>query len=70
MKLLTRKVLSFSFFPFSFFLLLFFPDHGFVFVTHAMMRHFPNVDNTRNVREMPFWFKYIDIAMCCFRLCE
>ena len=52
MKLLTRKVLSFSFFHFFFF---FFSSLTMVLcLSHAMMRHFPNVETTKNVREMPF----------------
>lgn len=55
MKLLTRKVLSFSFFPVFFLFFFFFSSLTMVLcLSHAMMRHFPNVETTKNVREMSF----------------
>lgn len=62
MKLLTRKVLSFSFFlPLFFF---FFSFLNLVLcLSHVMMRHFLNVEKTAFFGG----FKYVEIAMCCCR---
>lgn len=66
MKLHTRKVLSFSFFSPLFF---FSPLNVVLCLSHVLMRHFPNVGKTVNVREMPFFlFKYVETVMnCCLQ---
>ena len=38
-------------------------------LSHAMMRHFPNVEKSKNVREMPFVVENVEIVMYCCKLC-